>query len=118
MSRERTLIKSRRACLVYTQRISLIILAITFIIIGSVTFGGFFSDAHNNIESPINFQYYKSIQIQKGDTLWGLAKQYRTEECKSITEYINTLKQINGLDSDDITESKYLTVVYSDKEFH
>lgn len=56
--------------------------------------------------------YYKSVQIQDGDSLWGIASQYREGSSMSMDEYVNQLKQMNGLKKDTIHSGQYLTVVY------
>ena len=54
----------------------------------------------------------KSVKIEKGDTLWGIAKEYITEEYDSIQTYINEIKRSNGLLSDMIHEDSYIIVPY------
>ncbi len=60
-----------------------------------------------------NDSCYKSIEIKTGDTLWEIAEEYRTADYDSVYDYINELKAINGLMSDDIQAGQYLTVVYN-----
>ena len=56
--------------------------------------------------------YYKSVRIQEGDSLWGIASQYREGSSMSMDEYVSQLKQMNGLKKDTIHAGQYLTVVY------
>ena len=56
--------------------------------------------------------YYKSIQIQSGDSLWQIADRYKEGSSMSTDAYIKTLKQMNGLTEDTIHAGLYLTVVY------
>lgn len=94
----------------------LFVLAAVIVIAGNVIVRGFFADAHGNAkEDPIDYTYYKSIEIQKGDTLWDIAEQYSGNT--SIPQYIEELKELNGLVTDDIHESHYLTIIYKDDEF-
>lgn len=89
-----------------------------FILIGCMHFGKLSSDAHGNLEEdPVSFKYYKSIEIQDGDTLWGIAEKYMDDEYDSVQDYIAELKEINQLVTDDIQSANYLTVVYHDTEF-
>lgn len=89
-----------------------------FILIGCMHFGKLSSDAHGNLEEdPVSFKYYKSIEIQDGDTLWGIAEKYMDNEYDSVQDYIAELKEINQLVTDNIQSANYLTVVYHDTEF-
>ncbi len=51
-----------------------------------------------------------SIVIEKGDTLWDLAKEYYTSDFSSIKEYIKEIKRLNGLKNDNITAGNYLLI--------
>ena len=53
-----------------------------------------------------------SIQIEKGDTLWGIAKENITSHYKNIQTYIDEIKECNSLTSDTIHEGQYLIVPY------
>ena len=63
-------------------------------------------------EGSRNTPYYKSVRIQEGDSLWGIARQYREGSSMSMEEYVNQLRQMNGLKRDTIHTGQYLTVVY------
>lgn len=56
--------------------------------------------------------YYKSIEIEKGDTLWTIAEEYAPSAGMTVTEYIKQLKQMNHLGEDTIHAGCYLTIVY------
>ncbi len=58
-------------------------------------------------------KYYKSIELVYGDTLWEIAERYVDDSYDSIYDYIDELKEINGLMSEHIHAGRYLTVVYS-----
>ena len=70
-------------------------------------------DAHSN-DNACNKQtkYYKTIQINSGDTLWDIADQYMDDHYDNIYMYIKELKEINGLNSDNIQDGQYLTISY------
>lgn len=57
-------------------------------------------------------KYYRSIEVQSGDTLWDIAELYMDDSYHSVTEYMNELIEINQLGSGRIHEGRYLTVVY------
>ena len=86
-------------------------LTASFIIIiaASLVFGAFFVSAReNNTAEPDT--YYKSICIQSGDTLWDIACDNMTDEYDSIDEYIQLIKDTNGLKSDSIQAGQYLVI--------
>ena len=55
-------------------------------------------------------------QNKEGDTLWGIAKEYRGDDYDSIYDYIDEVMSINGLTSDQIHAGQYLTVAYYDTQ--
>lgn len=57
-------------------------------------------------------KYVMSIQIEQGDTLWGIAKENITSHYDSIDEYIEEIKDCNSLISDTIHEGQYLIIPY------
>ena len=57
--------------------------------------------------------YYKSIEIQAGDTLWNIAEEYAPSTGMTTREYIEHLKQMNHLKKDVIHAGCHLTVMYS-----
>ncbi|WP_167956583.1 cell division suppressor protein YneA [Anaerosporobacter faecicola] len=57
-------------------------------------------------------KYVKSIQIVKGDTLWGIAEENITSHYRSIEDYIDEIMECNALTSDVIHEGQYLIVPY------
>ena len=57
-------------------------------------------------------KYYTSITVESGDTLWDIAKEYRKSETSDINSYIDEIKSINNLVTDDITAGQNLIIVY------
>lgn len=45
---------------------------------------------------------FKSVSIQSKDTLWGIAKDYYSEEYGTMNDYIKEIKRCNSLKSDKI----------------
>lgn len=63
-------------------------------------------------KQPKAQRYYTSIEIQHGDTLWGIASQY-AESCNmSTADYVMELIRMNGLKRDVIHSGRHLMVVY------
>ena len=83
-----------------------------------VLYGSFFVSAHEDTDdTDVVYKYYKSIEIQPGDTLWDIAESTMTSEYDSVQEYVQVLKEMNNLDSDDIQAGQYLMIAYNDTEF-
>jgi len=61
------------------------------------------------------FKYYTSINIEKGDTLWSIASDY-VSGTKTISNYVNDLKEINNLQTDCIYQGQKLIVYYYSSE--
>ena len=100
------------------KRVRFIFTAVTAALIGCMAFGVFFVSAHESASSDQTvYKYYKSIEIQPGDTLWGIAEETMTSEYDSIPEYVEVLKEMNSLKSDDIEAGQHLIIAYDDTEF-
>ena len=87
---------------------------VTVFIIVLIAFASFYFNSSNvsaQNSSNRNKQVV-SIKIEAGDTLWGIAKEYMTEEYNDINEYIEEIKTSNGLFEDTIHEGHYLIVPY------
>lgn len=83
-----------------------------------LVFNTFFVSAHGNQEEePVAYTYYRSIQIEAGDTLWDIAEEYMTADCSSVEEYVEKLMELNNLSSDEIHAGEKLMIAYNDTEF-
>ena len=51
-----------------------------------------------------------SVQIEEGDSLWSIAKEYYTEEFSSVSNYILEIKRMNNLSSDVLYAGNYLLI--------
>lgn len=85
--------------------ISLIVLCVIFI--GVITEKTVASASTTKDE-----KYVMSIRIEKGDTLWGIAKENITSHYESIDEYIEEIMVCNSLTSDTIHEGQFLIIPY------
>lgn len=77
-----------------------------------------FSTEANDYEHPSSYKYYKSIEIVKGDTLWSIANDnFDPDHYKNAHEYIDEVKKMNSLTSDNIVAGSHIIVPYYSSEF-
>lgn len=58
-------------------------------------------------------KYYKSIMIERGDSLWSIAKEnIDYDYYKSINEYIQDIKRMNSLKSDKLISGRNIIIPY------
>lgn len=118
MSAHRLYAASKRKREVFRERVILMVIVAAVVVFGSIIVGTRLVSAYGNAqESPIEYKYYKSMEINSGDTLWEIAAQHTDGSYKAIINYIEELKDINGLTSDEIHEGQYLAVAYYSTEF-
>lgn len=60
--------------------------------------------------------YYTSIEVKPGDSLWSISSQYAADTDLSTREYVKLVKKMNGITSDEIHAGSYLTVMYQVEE--
>lgn len=87
---------------------------ITLISISFIIFGTIRTEAAPTEE---RYKYYTSVSIQKGDTLWSIAKDYQTSECGSIRDYIDEICKLNHITEDMIHEGQFITIPYYSSEY-
>lgn len=97
-------------------RIHVYIAAFCIAVIFSLTFIPLFSSAHER-DTDASYTYYQSIEIQYGDTLWDIAEKTRPSDYKCTAEYVEVLKEMNGLKSDYIQAGQHLIIAYTDSFF-
>lgn len=121
MQRERNYVKARtiKKNGRHIRSMLVLFIATVFIVFAACAlFGNLLISAHEKrSEEPVNFKYYKSIEIQPGDTLWDIAEEYITEDYRSVSEYVMVLKEMNSLSTDDIQAGQNLMIAYNDTEF-
>lgn len=64
----------------------------------------------------VNAKYFTTIEVKSGDTLWEIAKEYRTVEYASMEDYLDEVKEINHIVGDEIISGGYLTIPYYAEE--
>ena len=84
-----------------------------------MSFGAFFVYAREqSAGDEAVYTYYKSIEIHPGDTLWDIAEETMTDSYDSVAEYVQVIKNMNGLDSDEIHSGQNLIIAYQDTDLH
>lgn len=90
------------------------VLAIAFLIVVKT---GSVANAAEGTED-VEYKYYTTVTVEKGDTLWDLAlENYSEKYYDSVDDYIEEVKAINGLKSDTIHEGAKLVIVYFSSEY-
>ena len=54
----------------------------------------------------------KSVLIESGDSLWGIAMENYSEDYESIEDYVDAIKECNHITTDKICTGSYLIVPY------
>lgn len=111
--RERRKIQ-RRKLQIRAAAALLSLVAVTFLLIFHFTPQN--TQADSEPKAP-TYKYYTSIRVSSGDTLWDIAKEYRTEEYSDISSYIAEVREINHLSSNQITDGMYLCIPYYSEEY-
>ena len=109
MSKSRKSLARKRRVHVMKLRAGIIIAVTAAILIGTATTQSVFAQGLKGSGQ----KHYKSVEIQSGDSLWSIAKEYMDKD-ESIQDYIDEIKEINSLKSDNIQDSDYLMVAYYD----
>ena len=118
MRQERAVAEARRAgrnrhrrAVVRDERI---VLGATLVLAAVLVIGFFLTGSIRTEAAPseILSKYYTSIQIEQGDTLWGIADRYMTDEYKDRDAYIREICEMNRISEDEIHAGQYLTVPY------
>lgn len=67
-------------------------------------------------EEPERYKYFTSVFVERDDTLWGLASEYRTEEYADIRDYVDEVMRINHLTDEELQYGDWITVPYYSSE--
>ena len=89
------------------------------ILVICISFGVLFVSAHEESDDKAVYTYYKSIEIQPGDTLWDIAESTMPDDHDSVSvaEYVQQLKDMNNLSSDKIHSGQNLIISYNDTDY-
>lgn len=112
----RSLVKKRQRRKQVRRNLLLLLISLLFIISIAFYASSFFSVA-SGLENQLSYKYYKSIQISKGDTLWSIAKEHMDEHYTNTIEYIQEIKKMNSLKTDNIVSGNHIIIPYYSSEF-
>lgn len=73
-------------------------------------------DAMSNETEPL-YKYYKSYEIQPGDTLTSIAEEYTANTQQSVQEYIEEVRENNNLYTDRIISGRKIIIAYYSDEY-
>ena len=62
-------------------------------------------------------QYYTTVTVEDGDTLWTLADAYMDDQYQNKREFIAEVKQLNQIDENRIHEGTQLVIPYYSAEY-
>lgn len=85
---------------------------VMIVMVMSCFFGKTFVMANEEDDTAVYKRYYTTREVKKGDTLWSIAEQYRAHSGMSVREYVNEVKTINGMISDEIHAGDIISVTY------
>ncbi|MDF2539119.1 MAG: hypothetical protein K0S76_2140 [Herbinix sp.] len=85
-----------------------IILFVAIIICSAV----FFSKTVTAERNSARTKQITSVEIHRGDSLWSIASEYITDEYSNLNDYIEEIKDSNGLISDTIHVGNYIIIPY------
>lgn len=109
---------SRKEVYTLGKRIFLITLTIVFVFAGVFIYSLFTDLAKVSALGDMRqYKYYTSIMVQQGDSLWSIADVYITSEYHDKDDYINEVKKLNHLNSNDIHAGEYLMIPYYSAEY-
>ena len=74
-----------------------LIALVMIVMIMSCFFGKTLVMANEESDDTVYNRYYTTIEVEKGDTLWSIAKTYYHHSGMSVREYVYELKLINGI---------------------
>ena len=89
-----------------------LIALVMVVMIMSCFFGKTLVMANEECDDTAYNRYYTTIEVEKGDTLWSIAKTYYHHSGMSVREYVSELKLVNGMVSDEICAGDMISVEY------
>ena len=62
-----------------------------------------------NTGRPAEGEYYESVEIQQGDTIWEIAERYKPNDRKTA-EYVKEIMEFNKTDSPNIKSGHHIII--------
>lgn len=113
--------RSRRARTLRQQKmrrkmVFLFLLSLCIMFGIGVGFGTLLTRAEES-EQELSYKYYANIEIQSGDTLWGIADAYMdSAHYMTRRDYINEVMSINNMVTDHLVSGQKIIVPYYSSE--
>lgn len=114
-SRKATVKAYRRKAKVSRQRRVLFFSALAVVLGVILAFSvlGTSAQATGADRASASYKYYKEIYVESGDTLWNIAEQYTDGSVSKVSQCINEIRSINGLNKfETLKAGTYIIVPY------
>ncbi len=103
---------------VYKNKLIIGVVFAVIILLSGIVFTSIFSAAMDSREhNPVEFKYYKMVEVSKGDSLWSIAEKYQYNDNMSINDFVEELMVLNNMSDDKIYANDELVIAYTDTEF-
>ena len=102
----------RRDAVVRRQRKLLAITILIFVSLGIFLGTSINALASSKPDVASYNKYYKSVQVEAGDTLWTIADEYIADLNIDKADYIAEICELNGICEDEIHAGDYVVVAY------
>ena len=109
--KKKTIRKQRRAKARFTRFLTVMFLIVSAVCVILLVNKNQIHSVKAGSSEQLN-KYYKTITIQPGDTLWSIAKEYKSADYKNTKEYVEELMSMNNLHNDNITAGQKLLITY------
>lgn len=115
---EKSIIRRQQREMEIKKRLVIALAAITIVLFFIIIMQTSISSTASDSSHIVNYKYYKSVEIKKGDTLWSIANEYIDyNEYENIDEYIKEIMKTNSLKSSSIKAGRYLIIPYYSTQF-
>lgn len=93
------------------RNIAMMLLGLLMIAGLSLSYHAITSHANSKLDT-VEKKCFTSVLIEGEDTLWSIALEHADEHYNSVNEYVEEIKAINHLTSEQITAGNYLIIPY------